>query len=71
MKTKALRRKLRQITDIVEDVDEWMLDNIDTLSTKASYEVGSLESKMREIRTLAEQSEGALQTIEMRTEHDP
>ena len=68
MKTKALRRKVRQITDIAEDVDEWMISNLDTLSVKAGYEVGSLESKMREIRSLAEQSEGTLETIEMRTE---
>ena len=68
MKTKALRRKLRQITDIVEGVDEWMLSNVVTLSVKASYEVGNLESKMREIRSLAEQSEGTLYTIEIRTE---
>lgn len=68
MKTKALRRKVRQIADIVEDVDEWMLDNMDALSVKASYEVGSLETKLREIRVLAEQSEGTLETIETRTE---
>ena len=68
MKTKTLRRKVRQIADIAEDVDEWMFDNLDTLSAKASHEVESLEAKMQEIKTLAEQSEGTLHTIEMRTE---
>ena len=70
MKTKTIRRKVRQITDIVEDVEEWMYDNSDELYSKVTYEASGLEEKITEIKTLAERAIGTLHTIETRTEGD-
>lgn len=67
METKAIRRKLRQIEDIVEDVEYWLAGNLDEL-TPAAYEVDSLERKLRDITTLAAASGATLHTIETLTE---
>ena len=67
MKTKALRRKMRQIEDIVEDVEGWMNDHREELSEQAGYEIGSLGGKLTDLRALAVAAGTTLDTIETLT----
>ena len=69
MKTKVIRRKLRQIEDIVEDVEEWTGEHREELRT-ASYELGSLEEKLKDLRAFAGAAASTLDTIEIVTESD-